>query len=55
MTITRCSHTNLLDAIWSLRHNLTAYDAAYLALARLLDAELITMDNGLRKRATRKR
>ena len=52
--ITRYSHTPLIDPIWALRHNLTAYDAAYLALAQALDAELVTMDSGLRKMATRK-
>ena len=51
--ITRYSHTALLDSIWDLRHNLTAYDAAYLALARVLDARLVTMDSGLRKMAER--
>jgi predicted nucleic acid-binding protein len=53
MSIHRHPHTNLLPEIWKLRHNLTAYDAAYLALARFLDAELLTMDEGLRKRSKR--
>jgi predicted nucleic acid-binding protein len=53
MPITRHPHTNLLPEIWKLRHNLTAYDAAYLALARFLGAELLTMDDGLSKRAKR--
>jgi predicted nucleic acid-binding protein len=52
--ITRYSHMPLVDPIWALRHNLTAYDAAYLALAQALDAELVTMDSGLRKMAARK-
>lgn len=30
--------------MWALRANLTAYDAAYLALAEALDAPLITRD-----------
>jgi predicted nucleic acid-binding protein len=30
-----------------LRHQLTAYDAAYLALARRLDVRLLTIDGGL--------
>jgi len=51
MTITRHPHTDLLPGIWALRHNLTAYDAAYLVLARLLDAKLLTMDSALRKLA----
>ena len=53
--IERHPHTPLLDEIWKHRHNLTAYDAAYLALARLLNAELVTMDEGLRKEARRHR
>jgi len=53
--ITRYPHTPLADRIWALRHNLTAYDAAYLALAQALDAELLTMDSGLRKMAARKK
>jgi predicted nucleic acid-binding protein len=34
-------------AIWALRQRLTAYDAAYLALAQRLDAPLVTLDAGL--------
>lgn len=34
----------LLQRMWELRHNLTAYDAAYIALAERLDAVLITCD-----------
>ena len=30
--------------IWSLRHNVTTYDAAYVALAESLDATLLTRD-----------
>jgi predicted nucleic acid-binding protein len=37
----------LADEIWDLRDTLTAYDAAYLALARRLDVGLITLDGGL--------
>jgi predicted nucleic acid-binding protein len=37
----------LTPAIWALRFNLTTYDAAYLALARWLDAGLITLDAAL--------
>jgi predicted nucleic acid-binding protein len=33
--------------IWDLRHRLTVYDAAYLAVARRLDAPLLTLDAGL--------
>jgi predicted nucleic acid-binding protein len=41
----------LADAIWALRDRLTAYDAAYLALARRLNVGLLTLDNGLAKAA----
>ena len=34
----------LLDRMWELRHTVTAYDAAYVALAERLDAVLITCD-----------
>jgi predicted nucleic acid-binding protein len=37
----------MADIVWELRAGLTAYDAAYLALARRLDVNLITLDNGL--------
>jgi predicted nucleic acid-binding protein len=40
----RYSHVFLLPRIWGLRHNLTAYDAAYVALAEVLDATLLTCD-----------
>lgn len=41
---TRYPHWQLLPRIWELRHNLTAYDAAYVALAELLAVPLITRD-----------
>lgn len=40
-------HEPLLPAIWQLRENLTAYDAAYVALAAALEAPLITLDGRL--------
>ena len=36
--------------VWALRRALTAYDAAYLALARALDARVLTTDRGWRPR-----
>src|SRR5947209_7695171 len=53
MPFQRHAHTPLALEVWSLRHNLTAYDAAYLALSRRLGTDLITMDSGLRKMAAR--
>jgi len=44
MTITRYSHVGLRDRIWELRDAMTAYDAAYIALAEALDAPLVTTD-----------
>jgi predicted nucleic acid-binding protein len=43
----RYGHEPLLPRIWELRDNLTAYDAAYVALAEGLRAPLITCDKRL--------
>ncbi|MGH3850816.1 MAG: PIN domain-containing protein [Pseudonocardiaceae bacterium] len=37
-------HEPLLPTIWRLRSNLSAYDAAYVALALALDAPVVTLD-----------
>ena len=39
----------LLDRLWALRDNLTAYDAAYVALAEAMDAPLLTSDSRIAK------
>ena len=43
----RYSHQALLPRIWALRANLTAYDAAYVALTESLGAVLLTRDEKL--------
>ena len=45
--LARYGHEPLLDRIWALRENLTAYDAAYVALADGLRATLVTRDRRL--------
>lgn len=42
--IERYAHHSLLRRVWQLRANLTAYDAAYVALAELLGGHLLTID-----------
>lgn len=37
-------HSTLADRVWQLRENLTAYDAAYVALAEGLEVSLLTSD-----------
>lgn len=45
----RYSHIPLLARIWKLRHNFTAYDAAYIALAEATNSVLYTSDEKLCK------
>lgn len=47
MRAVRHDHAPLRRRIWELRRNLSPYDAAYVALAELLDAALITRDRAL--------
>jgi predicted nucleic acid-binding protein len=47
LPLRRYPHDILLLRIWDLRNNLTAYDAAYVALAEALDAPLLTRDRRL--------
>ena len=47
LTLVRYPHFELSDRIWNLRHNLTAYDAAYVALAESLEVPLVTCDTRL--------
>jgi predicted nucleic acid-binding protein len=45
--IARVPTRALLPDAWSLRHNLSAYDACYVALARALRCPLLTTDGPL--------
>jgi predicted nucleic acid-binding protein len=47
LPLRRASHRPLLARCWELRHNLTVYDAAYVALAEALGAALLTADQRL--------
>lgn len=60
--IASIAHSDLLDLpveffpyepfaarVWTLRHNITCYDAWYVALAEMLDAPLATLDSRLAK------
>jgi predicted nucleic acid-binding protein len=42
--LTRCSHAPLIARCWELRHNVSPYDAAYVALAEALDVPFLTID-----------
>jgi predicted nucleic acid-binding protein len=47
MPLQRAPHRPLLARCWELRDNLTVYDAAYVALAEVLKAILLTGDKRL--------
>jgi predicted nucleic acid-binding protein len=47
LPIHRARHLPLLSRCWELRENLTVYDAAYVALAELLQVDLLTADRRL--------
>ena len=44
LAVARYSHVPLLARMWSLRENARAADAAFIALAEMLDANLVTTD-----------
>lgn len=47
LDVARHPHDALLLRIWALRDNVSAYDAAYVALAEALEAPLLTCDRRL--------
>jgi predicted nucleic acid-binding protein len=47
LDLQRHAHEPLLERVWELRQNLTAYDAVYVALAEVLDGVLLTCDRQL--------
>lgn len=47
MPIDRIGHIDLVSRCWELRDNLTAYDAAYVAVAELFEIPLVTGDKRL--------
>ncbi len=44
LTVDLWPYDVLANRVWALRANMSAYDAAYVALAELLDAPLVTLD-----------
>ena len=51
MPLARVPHVALLPRIWQLRHNLSVYDAAYVALAEALGAPLLHRGSNTRSGA----
>ncbi len=50
LRVDRVSHLPLLDRCWELRHSLTTYDAAFVALAEAMDVSLPPEMRGSRPR-----
>lgn len=49
LDLQRHAHEPLLERVWELRENLTAYDAVYVALTKVLDGVLLTCDGPSRR------
>lgn len=47
LPLRRVPHASLLPRCWELRHTVTVYDAAYVALAEALEIALVTADRRL--------
>jgi predicted nucleic acid-binding protein len=50
--VTLADGRDLIPAVWRLRHNISPYDGAYVALAELIGVPLLTGDQRLAKAAT---
>ena len=55
LPLERYPHSPFLNRIWQLRHNLTAYHAAYVVLAEALAAPLVTRDRAIARATHRAR
>lgn len=49
LPLVRHEPSPFLEAVWHLRDNFTAYDASYVALAKALQAQILTTDGRLRR------
>lgn len=54
MRLTRYPHEPFVWRMWELKENVSAYDAAYVALAEALDAPLVTTDRRLAQASAHK-
>ena len=53
VSIVRHDADNLVASMWSMRHGISLYDGAYVALARMIRAPLVTSDRRLATAAER--
>jgi predicted nucleic acid-binding protein len=51
LPIVRHAHAPLQSRVWALRDRFTAYDASYVALAEVFEAEFVTTDAALARSA----
>ena len=54
LAVLRYPHVSLAGRMWELRHNVTAYDAAFVALAEALEVPLVTCDARLARAPSHK-
>ena len=54
LAVVRYPHVSLAGRMWELRHNVTAYDAAFVALAEALEVPLVTCDARLARAPSHK-